>query len=70
MRSRYAVVLLILAIAMATSAYILAKTKAERHTCQGTCGSCPDKTPPDPSPGGGVDIYEVSYNHYIVSSFR
>jgi hypothetical protein len=67
MRSRYAVVLLILAVAMATSAYILAKTKADHHTCEDKSGPCRDKTP---SPGGGVDIYEVSYNHYIVSSFR
>jgi hypothetical protein len=70
MRSRYAVVLLILAIAMATSAYILAKTKADHHTCEGKFDPCRSKTPAEPSPGGGVDIYEVSYNHYIVSSFR
>lgn len=62
--------LLILAIAMASSAYILAKTSANSNTCTGD--KCNEQPPiqQQPAPGGGPDRYDEPYHHYLVSSFR
>ncbi|NCI47757.1 hypothetical protein [Sediminibacterium soli] len=69
MRSRYAILLLIAAFALASATYILAKTGADKTTCEGS-GCTQQKKKSSEAPSGGSDVYEVSYHHYIVSSFH
>ncbi len=60
--------LLAIMIAFASSAYVLVKSNRQNPIC----GKCIDKkkmTPGDSS-GGGNELYEGSFNHFIVSTIK
>jgi hypothetical protein len=66
MRPKLRLLTAIVLIVFASSAYIL-KNNNDRETCSGKCATRP--TPKDSSTGGG-DMYEGSFNHFIVSTIR